>query len=169
MNAQINELAEKTVRLFSEKELQLATAESCTGGMIAAAITDISGASAVFHCGIVAYANEVKIGLLGVSKETIEQYSAVSKETAAEMASGARRISGADIAVAVTGNAGPLPSEGKPVGEVYVAVESEWFKKVVPLDPPALSGDIRRQIRELTVKKALCLALQAAELKEAAV
>ena len=110
------------VRTLKEKGLTAATAESFTGGYVAKRITDVSGASSVLHYGAVTYANEVKHAVLGVREETLEQFGAVSKETAREMAEGIRRVSGADIGIATTGVAGPEPSEGKPVGTAFVAV-----------------------------------------------
>ncbi len=99
----------------------VSTAESCTGGMIAARIVDLPGVSAVFEQGFVTYSNEAKEKLLGVSHETLERYGAVSRETAAEMAAGCAKKSGAEFAVAVTGIAGPDGgSEEKPVGLVYI-------------------------------------------------
>ena len=101
----------------------LATAESCTGGNVAARITAISGASDYFLGGIVAYANEAKINLLGVSRETLATRGAVSAECAREMAEGARRALAADFAVSTTGIAGPTGATArKPVGLVYVAL-----------------------------------------------
>jgi nicotinamide-nucleotide amidase len=98
--------------------LTLATAESCTGGMIAAALTDIPGSSSVFDRGFVTYSNEAKIDMLGVSPETLAAYGAVSEYTVADMVSGAQVRSGADYALAVTGIAGPGGSEHKPEGRV---------------------------------------------------
>ncbi len=151
----------EVVRRLKESGRTLATAESCTGGLIAARITDVSGASGVFHCGMVTYSNDMKEKMLGVSHQTLERFSAVSRETAAEMAAGARHFSGADIAVAVTGNAGPEPSEGKPVGEVYIAIDCAWYRAVERLSCPALSGDVRKQIRFLASEKALSMVLDA--------
>lgn len=156
----------KVVQALMKTGCTLVTAESCTGGLIAARITDVPGASGVFHCGLVTYSNDMKEKMLGVSPETLEKFSAVSKETAAEMAAGARAVSGADIAVAVTGNAGPEPSEGKPVGEVYLSVNCSWYQKVEQLSCPALSGDIRGQIRSLAAEKALAMVLDAVGKKE---
>jgi nicotinamide-nucleotide amidase len=102
----------------------LATAESCTGGMVAAALTDPPGASGAFLWGAVSYANAAKTDLLGVSPDTIEAEGAVSEEVAHEMALGAREASGADIAVAVTGIAGPGGSAAKPEGRVCFGVAS---------------------------------------------
>jgi nicotinamide-nucleotide amidase len=100
----------------------LVTAESCTGGWIAKTLTDIAGSSAWFECGIAAYSYESKQALLGVRPETLEHHGAVSRETALEMVSGALVHSGATLAVAVTGIAGPTGGmPGKPVGTVWIA------------------------------------------------
>ena len=121
------------VRALAVKGKTIAAAESCTGGWVAKRITDVSGASAVFGCGIVSYSNETKERALGVKPETLREYGAVSRETAAEMAEVVRRLSGADIGVSTTGVAGPEPSEGKPVGLVYAGIASESGTKVLEL------------------------------------
>ena len=114
------------VPLLKEAGLTIATAESCTAGLIAKRITDIPGASSVFKHGIITYANEVKEKALGVSHETLDKYGAVSEETAREMAAGVRRVTGADIGISVTGFAGPdADEEGKAPGLIYVALDSE--------------------------------------------
>ncbi len=100
----------------------IATAESCTGGLLAAALTSVPGASAVFLGGLVAYANSAKVSQLGVPADLLEQVGAVSEEVAAAMARGARQVFGADLGVGITGVAGPGHSELKPPGLVYVAV-----------------------------------------------
>ncbi len=159
----------EVVAALSRQHLTIAAAESCTGGLISARLTDVPGASAVFHCGIVSYSNEMKIAILGVKPETIQNFSAVSAETATEMAAGVRRISGADIAVAVTGNAGPEPSEGKPVGEVFISVISGWHQETVRLnDRPTggNSGKIREQIRFLASEKAFDMVLETLRMRE---
>ena len=110
-------------RILTERRETLATAESCTGGAIAARFTAMPGASAYFLCGVVSYSNESKARVLGVDSADIEQYGAVSEPVARRMAEGARRISGADYAVATTGIAGPTGgSAEKPVGTVWIAV-----------------------------------------------
>lgn len=115
-------IEEKVVKALKEKNLILATAESCTGGLISKRITDVSGSSSVFECGIVSYANSVKNKILGVSEETLKNFGAVSEECACEMVEGLLKLSGADIGVAVTGIAGPLSDDtNKPVGLVYIA------------------------------------------------
>jgi len=115
-------LPETVLRLFREKGWKLATAESCTGGLIANRLTDVAGASDVFTYGFVTYANEAKRDLLGVSQELLDEHGAVSEQVARAMAEGALLVSGADMAVAVTGIAGPGGgSEEKPVGTVWLA------------------------------------------------
>lgn len=118
-------LEEQVVKTLNEKGLVLATAESCTGGLIAKRITDVSGSSAVFNCGIVSYSNEIKENVLGVSHKTLENYGAVSEQTVREMVKGALKISGADIAVSVSGIAGPnSDNTEKPVGLIFLAVSN---------------------------------------------
>ena len=119
-------MQEQVHRLLVESGKTLAVAESCTGGSIAAKFTAMAGASAYLLCGVVAYANEAKRDILGVDASLIEKYGAVSEQVARAMAEGARRISGADFAVATTGIAGPTGGTAeKPVGTVWFAVASE--------------------------------------------
>ena len=110
-------------RLLRGKGLTLAVAESCTGGLVGHRLTQAPGCSSYFLGGVIAYRSTVKTSLLGISEETLARYGAVSKQTAAEMARGARRLLGADAAIAVTGIAGPGGGSGtKPVGLVYLAL-----------------------------------------------
>lgn len=114
------------VALLHENKLTLSAAESCTGGLIAKRITDIAGCSDVFFGGCVTYTNEVKQRLLGVSAKTLEDYGAVSKQTAMEMARGARERTGSDIGISATGIAGPGGgSEQTPVGTVFLGISTE--------------------------------------------
>jgi nicotinamide-nucleotide amidase len=111
-------IANKVLDLAKALKLRVATAESCTGGMVVAALTDIPGSSAVVDRGFVTYSNEAKIDMLGVRADTLAAFGAVSEEVAREMAEGAIAHSLADIAVAITGIAGPGGSEHKPEGRV---------------------------------------------------
>ena len=161
----IGSLQAAVVRALSEKHLTLATAESCTGGLVSKRITEIPGSSAVFHCGVCSYANEIKEKLLGVRHETLEKFGAVSEQTAAEMAAGIRTLSGADVAVSTTGLAGPGGgSPQKPVGLVYVGVSSKNFSTVRRLTLGRGYGDEREYIRTVAASNALFLALQAVRL-----
>ena len=114
------ELNEVVVRLLKEKGLTIASAESCTGGMFASAITDVAGASEVLSSSYVTYSAESKIKEVGVPAETIERFGVVSKETAEAMAAGAKKRSGADIAISITGFAGPEYDPGQEAGEAYI-------------------------------------------------
>lgn len=114
------------VELLKANGRTCATAESCTGGMIGSLITAVPGSSEVYLGGVVSYANSVKAGVLGVSAGTLETFGAVSEKCASEMAEGARRLTGADVAVSVTGIAGPGGgSAEKPVGLVWFAVATD--------------------------------------------
>ncbi len=113
----------RMIELLKKNNMTISTAESCTGGLIAKSITDISGASDVFGYGFVTYANEAKQNILGVWKDALLEYGAVSEPVAVLMSRGARRVSGSDIAISVTGIAGPGGgSEEKPVGLVYISL-----------------------------------------------
>lgn len=125
VNTLLHKKAKLVVQALKEKGLKVATAESCTGGMVASAITDISGASEIFELGVVSYSNRIKAEVLGVNTETLEQFGAVSEQTAKEMAINVRQKAGADFGVSVTGVAGPSGSEGHPAGYVFIAVASE--------------------------------------------
>ena len=116
-------IQEAVVQHLTQKGMTVGCAESCTGGMIAEMLTDVSGASAVFAGGLVTYTNAIKIKLLGVSADTIHRYTEVSEQTVREMAEGARRTLGTDFAVATTGYAGPTGGTAEnPVGTVYVGI-----------------------------------------------
>ena len=141
-------------QLLREKGLNLATAESCTGGMLADRITNVPGSSEYFRGGVVAYAYEAKVALLKVSWDTLRAYGAVSQETVIEMARGARMALGADIAVSVSGISGPgggMPD--KPVGTTWIGLstsEGDWARKFV------WDGD-RSQNKALSAEAALQL------------
>ena len=131
----VSSLEEVCFHLLKEKGLTFATAESCTGGRVAERITALPGASAVYRGGVVSYWTSVKVDVLGVPADTLDAHGAVSEETARAMAEGARRITGADIAMSVTGVAGPDPDErGVPVGIVYIGLATPDGTFCRPLD-----------------------------------
>ncbi|AQS48351.1 damage-inducible protein CinA [Thioclava nitratireducens] len=141
--------------------LMVATAESCTGGMVAAALTDIPGSSAVVERGFVTYTNDAKREMLGVSAESLDAHGAVSEEVAREMAEGALRHSHAQLAVAITGIAGPGGSEFKPEGRVCFGLARNGAEtQVETVEFGALGRDI---VREAARDHALSLLLQAAK------
>ena len=148
--------ASELLVLCRERGLRIATAESCTGGLIAALFTEIAGSSDVFERGFVTYSNDAKNEMLGVFKKTIQQYGAVSPQTASSMASGALENSCADISIAVTGIAGPGGgSAEKPVGLVYLAAAR---KDGLVLIRTCKFGDIgRSSVRRSTLEEALDL------------
>lgn len=115
---------EQLAKLLTDKNLTVAFAESCTGGLASSLITDIPGSSVYLKGSVVSYTNEVKHKILGVKSETLDKFGAVSKETAKEMAVGVKHLMQTDFGISITGNAGPGRSEDKPVGLVYVAVSS---------------------------------------------
>ncbi|OWY15284.1 damage-inducible protein CinA [Thioclava sp. JM3] len=141
--------------------LMVATAESCTGGMVAAALTDIPGSSAVVERGFVTYTNDAKREMLGVSAESLDAHGAVSEEVAREMAEGALRHSHAQLAVAITGIAGPGGSEFKPEGRVCFGLARNGAEtQVETVEFGALGRDT---VREAARDHALSLLLQAAK------
>ena len=118
-----NSLAQTVVELLKQHNLKVSFAESCTGGLIASKITNVSGASDVFDCGVVTYSNEMKEKLLGVPNEMLEKFGAVSKEVAEAMAIGVCKLANSNIGVGVTGIAGPNGgTPNKPVGLVYIGI-----------------------------------------------
>lgn len=149
--------------LLTEKKQLCAVAESCTGGLISAAITAYPGSSAWFDCGFVTYSNHAKHLLLGVQQQTLDRFGAVSKETAQAMAEGALQHSQADLSVAVTGIAGPSGgSPNKPVGTIWFA----WARKHHPtqITRHHIQGsrtDIRQQAVIIALEGLLALARQA--------
>ncbi len=133
-NINPDNLQDMVVQKLREKNLRIATAESCTGGLLSGRITAVSGASEVFDCGVCSYANEIKHRVLGVSEQTLGTLGAVSAETAMQMAQGVRELANADIGVSTTGIAGPLGgTEEKPVGLVYAGICENCNKFVIKL------------------------------------
>lgn len=151
--------AEKLVAALKAKGLTCGTAESCTGGGVGHAITDVGGASAVFWGGVISYDNSVKRGLLGVSDEILSGVGPVSPECAEQMAVGARAALGVDLAVSVTGLAGPGGDGVRPAGYVWFGVATA---KGVRTENVVFPGD-RACVRAAAVEHALALLLQAAE------
>ncbi|MER9952926.1 CinA family protein [Mesorhizobium sp. M0047] len=155
-----SELANALLQACQKRGIMLATAESCTGGMIIAALTNIAGSSAVVERGFITYSNEAKIDMLGVSATTLETYGAVSRETAIEMAKGALARSRAGLALAVTGIAGPGGgSTEKPVGLVWFCVGLGG--QAVTVERKIFADKGRDFIRRETVRHALELGLRA--------
>lgn len=154
--------AKRVLELFRARGLVIATAESCTGGLVAAALTDIAGSSDVFDRGFVTYSNAAKEAMLAVPAATLKRHGAVSSETAAAMAAGALGHSEADVAVAITGIAGPSGgSKDKPVGLVYFAAASRNGRRLARTRRYGKLG--RRRVRERSVAEALRLLLAFAE------
>jgi nicotinamide-nucleotide amidase len=153
----IEALAATAIELLIARDETVATAESLTGGLVAAALTTVPGSSAVVRGGVVAYATELKAALLGVPADLLERHGAVHGAVAEAMAEGARDRLGASTGVATTGVAGPDPAEGKPVGMVFVAVAGPGGLASRQL---ALTGD-REEIRAATVASVLGLLISA--------
>ena len=157
---ELAKLAERFLEACKRRQFLVATAESCTGGLMMALLTDIPGASSMVDRGFVTYSNEAKVEMLGVSQDTLDRHGAVSRQTALEMAAGALAHSRASIALAVTGIAGPDGgSAEKPVGLV-------WFGLAVKGQPPhaekrQFENRGRDYVRKETVRTALMLGLDA--------
>jgi nicotinamide-nucleotide amidase len=148
----ILEQAKEIVALYRVKARKLTTAESCTGGLVSAAITYVGGASDVFERSFVTYSNEAKIEMLGIAPALLREHGAVSEENARAMAEAARRIARADVGLSVTGIAGPGGgTEKKPVGLVYIGLATQQGSAVRKFN---FKGD-RKDIRQDTVREAL--------------
>ena len=147
-------LRQNILDLARDQGVTIATAESCTGGMISAALTDLAGSSAVFEYGFDTYSNTAKVQLLGVQQDTLDAYGAVSEEVAKQMCEGARAASGADIAIAVTGIAGPGGSDHKPEGRVCFGITSKTGTRTETVEFGAIG---RENVRSATRDHALSL------------
>ena len=155
-DAALRAAAKRVLDLCRARGLRLTTAESCTGGLVAAALTEISGSSDVVDCGFVTYSNAAKQTVLGVPTATLKRYGAVSEQTAKAMAAGALKNSQADLAVAITGIAGPRGgTKDKPVGLVYFAAASRHGRRLARTRRYGKIG--RRRVRERAVAQALAL------------
>ena len=148
-------MEQEVAELFIQKNLKVTTAESCTGGLIAAALVNVSGISGQFEEGYITYSNAAKEKILGVRHQTLEQYGAVSSQTAEEMARGAKRAANADVSIISTGIAGPDGgNKEKPVGLVYLAC---CYQDIVNVKRCQFSGG-RQEVRRAAVEEALKLA-----------
>ncbi|MDX1736673.1 MAG: CinA family protein [Alphaproteobacteria bacterium] len=156
-SGEVVKLATHVLEAARERNLKLSTAESCTGGLIGSALTDIAGSSDVVDCGFITYSNEAKNQMIDVPMDVIDQHGAVSREVASLMAKGALKNSRADISIAVTGVAGPGASENKPAGLVYIAIGAKHLAQ--PLVTENHFEGNRRDVRAGTLKTALFLAL----------
>ena len=160
MRRSAQKLAADLVRQFTESKKTVSTAESCTGGLIAKLITDIPGSSAVLVGGCVSYTNDVKRNVLGVDPKVIETDTEVSLACAKEMAEGARRLFGTDVAVSTTGYAGPGGGTAEnPVGTVYIGVSTAAGTEAFRITAPR--GSNRAQVRLYAAKAALTAAMRA--------
>ena len=160
-DAQLYELATRVGRRLLASKRRMVSAESCTAGWISKAITDVPDSSNWFECGFVTYSNEAKMRDLGVSKATLDAHGAVSEATVLEMASGALRVSGADVAIAVSGIAGPTGGvPGKPVGTVWFASGVRHGGEFVLKASRQLFERDREAIRRRAVEYALEMILQ---------
>ena len=155
----MTERAARLITLAEARGVLIATAESCTGGMIAAALTDVAGSSAVFDRGFVSYSNAAKSAMLGVRDATLEAFGAVSEAVAREMADGALARSGAGLAVSVTGIAGPGGSEFKPEGRVCFGLAQKGFATLAQTIEFGAIG--RSGVRKAATRHALDLLLAA--------
>lgn len=151
-------LAEQLVKLATVKGVMIATAESCTGGLLAGAITDVPGSSSVFDRGWVTYSNEAKGAMLGVDYDLINRHGAVSEQVAAEMAANAFTFSNAGLTVSVTGVAGPGRSDHKPEGRVCFGVSTARGTETSTVEFGAIG---RARVRQAAVDHALGLLLSA--------
>lgn len=160
----VPDLQTAAVNGLLEKKLKIATAESCTGGLVSQRITQVPGASEIFDCGVCSYANEIKHSVLGVDEETLGKYGAVSEQTAWEMARGVRKLAHADIGVSTTGIAGPGGgTPEKPVGLVYVGIDSDRLTTVLKLNIKYHKMNERTHIRHMAAQNVFKLILKALE------
>ena len=144
---------QKVVAALKERGLTMTTVESCTGGMIAAAVTSIAGSSSVFHQGYVTYCDAAKHEMVGVRKKTLRKYTAVSRQTAKEMAAGGARAAKADCCISVTGYAGPPSGEpGEEVGLVYIGCAFRGKVKVKECHFSGTRGEVREQAKQKALK-----------------
>ncbi len=148
INNELSKKAKNTVDRLKQAGLKIATAESCTGGMVSTYITSVAGVSDIFEMGVCSYSCRIKNEILGVKTETLDRYGAVSENTAREMAESIMKISGANIGISVTGVAGPDSSEGHPMGYVFIGLADKHQTQVKLLNIKPVS---RNYVRESAV------------------
>jgi nicotinamide-nucleotide amidase len=164
-DTEVSDAANALLELCKKKKLTLATAESCTGGLVAAALSEIPGSSLVLDRGFVTYSNEAKQQMLGVTPATIDFYGAVSKECAEEMAKGALAHAQVDLAVSITGIAGPTGAvAGKPIGLVYFCAASRSGRIIAHDRKFGAIG--REKVRRASILQALAMLTELAEKEE---
>ncbi|WP_370931240.1 CinA family protein [Bartonella sp. DGB1] len=161
-NSIINKQIKYLVELCLKYNIKITTAESCTGGLLAAYLTNISGVSKIFDQGYITYSNDAKINLLDVKSEILQKYGAVAEQTATAMAEGALKKANATLAFAITGIAGPTGgTDEKPVGLIYIAIAVKSYKtKVKKL---LLGNKTRDTLREMAIEHILALAIEEIE------
>jgi len=159
MSDEIYKLAKQVIGAAHKQRLTIATAESCTGGGIGTALTSVPGSSNVYEGGIISYSNDVKINLLAVPKKTIKQHGAVSQQTAKAMAEGARKVLFTDLAISVTGIAGPTGgTPDKPVGTVWIGLAQKGQNTVT--EHHLFADEGRESIRVNSILQAIKLLKQ---------
>lgn len=152
------------VSLLLKNNLKISTAESCTGGLLSKKITDVSGVSQAFECGICSYSNRIKNKILDVNLDTLDKFTAVSHQTAIEMAVGVKNLSKADIGISTTGYAGPpMPGSFDKVGLVFIGAAFKNFRSVIKLEITNNIKDVRNYIRETATNHALSVAIKIAK------
>lgn len=157
----IDTVAECVVKYMIQLGKTLCTAESCTGGMLSQMVTSVPGASNIFLGGVCTYTEEIKQRILGVKKETLTEYTVYSKQVASEMSKGAKKVFGADVAVGITGIAGPGSIDGKPAGTVYISVRDDDDEIVRELKVHELVHDPdRAAVREVSARAALEMVME---------
>lgn len=156
----IKKIQNTLVSTLAKKNLKIAVAESCTGGLISQKITEVSGASAVYECGVCSYGNNIKEKLLNVKVKTLKDFGAVSPQTAKEMALGVRQLAESDIAITTTGVAGPTGgTKEKPVGLVYIGLSTKEKTIAVKALLAKDNRTTRENVREMAAVLALYIAL----------
>ena len=157
----IDTTAESVVKYMLQSGRTLCTAESCTGGMVSEMITSVPGASKMFLGGVCSYTEQIKQKLLGVKKQTLDEFTVYSEQTASEMSKGALELFGADVAVGITGIAGPGSENGKPAGTVYVSVRDARSEIVREICIYKLCADPdRATVRRMSAQTALEMVLE---------